>query len=242
VSCLGVFLGLRCIIKASYYQGSARAWWLACAAGAIGATGIWAMHFIAMLGFSIPGKVITYDVPITIASLLIAVAFVYVGLVIVSYSEPSRARLLAAGLVIGVGSTVMHYLGMNGMMMPYATSYSPLLGIVSLAISIAAGTIVLWLSTRVRSIPATLGASLVTGVAVSAMHYTGMASMRVQSAPMQMTAGGASGTAFLMPLLVGIALVSFVLALIISLAPSEAEMRADVEFSRTLKALEHRSF
>ena len=62
ISCLGAFLGLRCVTRGSYYQGLARARWLAIAATAIGATGIWAMHFIAMLGFTIPGQQITYNV------------------------------------------------------------------------------------------------------------------------------------------------------------------------------------
>jgi hypothetical protein len=41
------------------------------------------MHFIAMLGFTIPGQVITYNVPVTIGSMLIAVAVVGIGLFIV---------------------------------------------------------------------------------------------------------------------------------------------------------------
>ena len=77
ISCLGAFLGLRCVTRGgTYYQGLARARWLAIAATAIGATGIWAMHFIAMLGFSIPGQQISYNVPVTIASMLIAIAVV----------------------------------------------------------------------------------------------------------------------------------------------------------------------
>src|SRR5215469_10365225 len=50
VSCLGAFLGLRCVTRARAHTGSGRARWLVLAAVAIGATGIWTMHFIAMLG------------------------------------------------------------------------------------------------------------------------------------------------------------------------------------------------
>ena len=52
MSCLGAFLGLRCVILARAYTGAARARWLVLAAVAIGAVGIWSMHFIAMLGFT----------------------------------------------------------------------------------------------------------------------------------------------------------------------------------------------
>src|ERR1700733_14756930 len=71
VSCLGAFLGLRCVTRASYYQGRARARWLAIAATAIGATGIWAMHFIAMLGFAIPGQDILENVSLRLATMVI---------------------------------------------------------------------------------------------------------------------------------------------------------------------------
>jgi Bacterial signalling protein N terminal repeat len=92
ISCLGAFLGLRCVTRGSYYQGLARARWLAIAATAIGATGIWAMHFIAMLGFTIPGQQISYNVPVTIASMLIAIAVVGVGLFIVGFGNGRHGR------------------------------------------------------------------------------------------------------------------------------------------------------
>ena len=77
VSCVGCFLGLRCTTRARAYQGAARARWLTLAALSIGTTGIWVMHFIAMLGFAIPGETIRYNVPFTILSMLIAVVVVF---------------------------------------------------------------------------------------------------------------------------------------------------------------------
>ena len=50
--------------------GALRARWLFLGGVSIGTTGIWAMHFIAMLGFTIPGQTIHYNVPVTILSLL----------------------------------------------------------------------------------------------------------------------------------------------------------------------------
>jgi NO-binding membrane sensor protein with MHYT domain len=240
VSCLGAFLGLRCVIRAGYYQGRARARWLANAAAAIGATGIWAMHFIAMLGFSIPGQQVTYNVQLTLASMLIAIAVVGIGLFIVGFGGGGPARLLAGGLIIGIGVATMHYLGMAAMVMPDTMSYSPPLFVVSVLIAVVAGTAALWIGTWVRGIAATVGASMVMGVAVSGMHYTGMAAMRVHSGPM-MGGSGAGSEDFLLPLLLGISLVSFVLALLICVSPSEAEIRDDVDFSVRLEALRRRA-
>jgi NO-binding membrane sensor protein with MHYT domain len=240
ISCLGAFLGLRCVTRGSYYQGLARARWLAIAATAIGATGIWAMHFIAMLGFAIPGESVTSDVPLTLASMLIAIVVVGVGLFIVGFGGGGLVPLLAGGVIIGIGVAAMHYLGMAAMMMPDSMSYSPPLFVASVVIAVVAGTVALWIGTWVRGIAATVGASLVMGVAVSGMHYTGMAAMRVRAG--QMTGmSGASGDAFLLPLLLGITLVSFVLALMISVAPNEAEIRADADFNTRLEDLRRRA-
>jgi NO-binding membrane sensor protein with MHYT domain len=240
VSCLGAFLGLRCVIRASYYQGRHRALWLACAATAIGATGIWAMHFIAMLGFAIPGQRVTYNVPLTLASMLIAIAVVGVGLFIVGFGGGGLVPLLAGGVIIGLGVATMHYLGMAAMVMPDSMSYSPPLFVASVVIAVVAGTAALWIGTWVRSIASTVGASLVMGAAVSGMHYTGMAAMRVSAGQMAGMAG-ASGGAFLLPLLLGISLISFLLALLIGVAPTEAEIRADADFESRLEALRRRT-
>jgi NO-binding membrane sensor protein with MHYT domain len=236
VSCLGAFLGLRCVARAHCYQGLARARWLAVAATAIGATGIWAMHFIAMLGFAIPGQKISYNVPITIASMLIVIGVVGVGLFIVGFGDGGARRLLAGGLIVGIGVATMHYLGMAAVVMPDSMSYSAPLLIASVAIAVIAGTAALWIGTWVRGVGATVGASLVMGVAVSGMHYTGMAAMRVHAGGMP-GMSGASGAFFLMPLLLGIAFLTFVLLLAISLSPTEAEIRADAEFHHRLENL-----
>ncbi|MEV0831492.1 MHYT domain-containing protein, partial [Nonomuraea rubra] len=65
--------------------GAARARWLVGGALSIGGTGIWVMHFVAMMGFSVGDGQIRYDVPLTIGSATLAVVVVGVGLFLVSY-------------------------------------------------------------------------------------------------------------------------------------------------------------
>ena len=240
ISCLGAFLGLRCVTRSSYYQGLARARWLAIAATAIGAAGIWAMHFIAMLGFTIPGQQISYNVPVTIASMLIAIAVVGVGLFIVGFGDGGPPRLLAGGLIVGIGVATMHYLGMSAMVMPDSMSYRPPLFVLSVVIAVVAGTAALWIGTWVRGFGATVGASLVMGAAVSGMHYTGMAAMRVYPGAMP-GMQGASGGSFLLPLVLGISVITFVLTIVISLSPNEDEIRDDAEFRIRLETLQRRA-
>jgi NO-binding membrane sensor protein with MHYT domain len=242
VSCLGAFLGLRCVTRARAYEGARRARWLALAAVPVGATGIWAMHFIAMLGFTIPGQQISYNVLLTIASMLIAIVVVGIGLMIVGFGDGGWRPLVIGGAIIGVGVATMHYMGMAAMVMPDSMSYTEPLFALSIVIALVAGTAALWAGTRVRGLGATAGAALIFGVAVSGMHYTGMAAMQVHAkgAGMAMASSGASPVSFLVPLLIGISLITFILSLTISLSPSEEEIHADAAIRRQIEEIQTR--
>jgi NO-binding membrane sensor protein with MHYT domain len=241
ISCLGCFLGLQCTARARAVTGGARARWLLLAAVSIGTTGIWVMHFIAMLGYTISGQSITYNVPITILSMLIAVVVVAVGLFIVGFGrDGDRRRLLLGGSVIGVGVACMHYMGMYAMRMPDNMRWSVLLVALSLIIAMVAGTAALWCAARLRGMRATLFASLIMGVAVSGMHYTGMAALLVQpvvAGGMAEMGPGASATAFLLPLILGISIVAFLVTAIVTMAPTEEEMREDAALMQRIADL-----
>jgi NO-binding membrane sensor protein with MHYT domain len=234
MSWLGAFTGLRCTSRARAYEGPARAFWLLLAAASIGIMGIWVMHVIAMLGFSIPGKPIRYDVPVTVISMLTAVAVVAAGLFIVGYRRPSFPNLLLAGIVTGAGVAAVHYTGMAAMRMDAMMSYDPLLFTLSVMIAMTAATAAFWFALRLRGIAASIGAALIMAAAVSGMHYTGMAAMRVWPAPGGVATGGASGASFLVPL-VGITVISLLLIGHVALGPSDAEIRAETEFLAQLR-------
>jgi NO-binding membrane sensor protein with MHYT domain len=57
-------------------------------------------------------------------------------------------------------------MGMDGMIMPDSVSYNGPLVVLSIVIAIVAGTAALWAGTRVRGIGATIGASMIMGIAV----------------------------------------------------------------------------
>lgn len=226
MSCLGAFIGLRCVSRARAHEGRTRAWWLVLAAVSVGATGIWVMHFVAMLGFTIPGQTITYNIPITVASLLISVLVVGIGLFIVGYSHVGLIPMLAGGVIIGFGISLMHYIGMAAMVMPDTMRYNQFLVAVSILIGIIAGTAALWAGIWVRGIRATAGASALMGVAVTGMHYTGMAAMHIYPGTMS-SMSGASAVSFLLPLVLGVGLATFILTLVLALSPTEEEINED---------------
>jgi NO-binding membrane sensor protein with MHYT domain len=234
LSCLGSFIGLRCLTRARAYTGGTRAIWLLLASVAIGATGIWLMHFIAMLGFSISGQQILYNVPITLISLLVAVVVVVIGLFIVGYGGGGLRPVLAGGVIIGIGVAIMFYVGMTAISMQGTIRYNLELVAVSVLIAIVAGTAALLAGLYVSGTWPSVGVSLIMGVAVTGMHYTGMAAMHVYASG-RTAISGSSASSFLFPLLLGAAVLMFLLALIIAMSPNEEEIRADQSLSERLR-------
>ncbi|MBY8875606.1 signal protein [Micromonospora sp. PLK6-60] len=180
LSVLGSFLGLVCAgrIRSAATAGQ-RAWWGLLAAWAIGGTAIWAMHFMAMLGFAVAGTRIRYDIPLTAASTVIAVVAVGIGLAIVGTGRLGARRVLIGGLFTGSGVAAMHYTGMAAMRLDGSLGYDPTRVALSIVIAVVAATVALWLSMTVRRALALAASALVMGVAVNGMHFTGMSALSV---------------------------------------------------------------
>jgi Bacterial signalling protein N terminal repeat len=122
-------------------------------------------------------------------------------------------------------------------------SYDPALFIVSVVIAVIAATAALWAALRLDGVGPTLGASVIMGVAVSGMHYMGMAAMRMYPAngPSGMVMGGSSGAtaeSFLLPLIIGIAVVTFVMTATITLSPTADEIRYDEALLRHIRGVQ----
>jgi NO-binding membrane sensor protein with MHYT domain len=233
MACLGAFLGFRCMTRARALTGFARINWLILAAVSIGAAGNWTMHFIAMLGVTITGQQILYNVPLTIGSMLVAIVIVGIGL-FVWYGSRGRVRLVIAGVIAGIGIAAMHYMGEAAMVMPDSVHYNRVLVAVSVVIALIAGAASLWAGTRVGGIGGTVVASLLIGVAITGMHYIAMAAMEMTPGPMP-AMSGSTGESLLFPLVLGISLVTFVLTLMISLSPTEDEIKADAMLRRRIQ-------
>ncbi|MBB5084960.1 MHYT domain-containing protein [Nonomuraea endophytica] len=235
MSCIGSMLGLRLTAQAHASRGGSRVRWLLGAAVSIGGTGIWVMHFIAMMGFDIEGTPIRYDVPLTVASAVVAIVVVGTGLFLVSYGGGRVLALLGGGLLTGLGVASMHYLGMYAMNMSAHVSYDRLTVALSVAIAVVASTVALWFTLRVRRPIWIAGAALVMGVAVAGMHYTGMFAMSVTPHHGAAPVPGADALDFLVPLMTVISLITLTMLLMVILSPSEEELHEDAELLARLE-------
>jgi NO-binding membrane sensor protein with MHYT domain len=153
--------------------------WLITGAISMG-IGIWSMHFIGMLAFHLPVSV-AYDLPISMLSMVIAVFVSAIALLILRRPEPRVKDLLIGAILMGIGISAMHYVGMSAMQMVPAIHYDPPLFAASVLIAIGASLAALWIAFQLRTkhsrlaILAKLGSASVMGSAIAGMHYTGMA-------------------------------------------------------------------
>lgn len=200
LSFLGSLLGLVFTARARDVAGLNRLRWLALAAVAIGGTGIWLMHFMAMIGFDVPATVVRYDVPMTIASVVLAVLIVGVGLLIVGTGRPAVRKVLIGGPITGIGVAAMHYTGMAAIRLGGVMTYEPKRVALSIVIAIVAATVALWFGQVIHGATATVAAAMLMAVAVCSMHYVGMSAVQVRLASPAGTIEGVAPFVLLMPI------------------------------------------
>ena len=182
ISVVGSFAALRLAKLIPLHDPDDRLPWILGASFALAAGGIWSMHFIAMLAFDM-GMPVSYDIPLTALSLILAWAVTGFGFYLVSRGSSSPVRLGAAGTLMGLGVATMHYTGMAAMRMSATTTYDTALLVLSVLIAVVASTAALWLVFHLEKLWLMMAASVVMGVAVCGMHYTGMAAARFQHDP-----------------------------------------------------------
>jgi two-component system, sensor histidine kinase and response regulator len=151
--------------------------WLLGGAIAMG-SGIWSMHFVAMLAFQLPQPV-HYDLPITLFSLLCGILASGIALWLLSRSV-SILLLLGGGVCMGLAIAWMHYTGMAAMRLQAMIEYDFIWVGLSVAIAIIASFAALWLAFRLQNhdlqgaIWQKISSAFLMGIAISGMHYTGM--------------------------------------------------------------------
>ncbi|UZJ58116.1 EAL domain-containing protein [Pseudomonas sp. KU26590] len=158
-------------------SGRARLLWVCGGALSMG-VGIWSMHFIGMLAFTLPIQ-LAYDIPLTLLSLLITIFSSGFALWLVSHDRVPLSNILLGAFVMGLGSSAMHYTGMAAMRMQPGIDYDPTLFGLSLVIAVTASGAALGIAVRLRKETpyvrlARGGAAVVMGFAILGMHYTAM--------------------------------------------------------------------
>ena len=233
------FTSLRLACRVAESQGLASRIWLALGSISMG-VGIWSMHFIGMLAFSVP-LTLRYDIERTLLSLAVAIVTSGFAILIASRARLGFGRHFICSLVMGLGIVAMHYVGMSAILIAPAIVYNwPLVG-ASVLVAILASFVALWLTFNLRRTTrrwvwmARLGAAVIMGLAIAGMHYVGMAA--AQFSPGAICSGGVALDNQWLALVVSIAAFSLLsITLVAGVFDAHLETRARWHARRLEKA------
>ncbi|NNF16938.1 MAG: PAS domain S-box protein, partial [Gammaproteobacteria bacterium] len=178
VAVVASYTALGLARKVAETSGFVSTFWLIAGAASMG-IGIWTMHFVGMLAFSMEMP-FTYDVNITILSLLAGIGASGFAIYVGSLKSVSNLKIGLSGIILGAGIATMHYLGMAAMKMQATIHYDTFWVGVSIVIAVVAATAAIWIAfTLARRAEHGLFklkmiAAFVMGIAICGMHYTGM--------------------------------------------------------------------
>ncbi|WGR74004.1 MULTISPECIES: EAL domain-containing protein [unclassified Bradyrhizobium] len=172
--------------RARAAHGGARVAWITLDAAVAGG-GIWATHFIAMLAYG-PGAAGAYDIPVTLLSLIFAIAVTFIGLSI-SVSTTRRPLVALGGAVVGGGVAAMHYTGMMALDIPADISWATGTVTVSIVLGIIFGSLALFVAGRSDSLSDALGATVLLTVAIVSHHFTAMGAVQLTPDPARAIGG-----------------------------------------------------
>ncbi|MGB8973600.1 MAG: EAL domain-containing protein [Pseudomonas capeferrum] len=236
VAILASYTALDLTGRIATAQGRAVHLWMGGGALAMG-IGVWSMHFIGMLAFSLPVE-LGYDLGLTAFSLLIAVLSSGFALWLVSQPSLPWLQLGFGALIMGAGISCMHYTGMAALRMLPGIDYDPTLFGASLLIAVGASAAALWITFRLRRhtpyVRQIRGlAAVIMGVAIVGMHYTGMAAANFPAGSFCGALGGGLQGDGLVYLVLITTLAVLAVALLTSVLDARLEART-AELARSL--------
>ena len=150
--------------------------------------GIWSMHFIGMLAFSLCTNV-EYDPTLTFFSFIPAFLACYTAFSFLRRKDlkqiPKTIKLLIASVLLGSGIGTMHYSGMAAMQMSPLLRYDPVWFAASIVVAIALSFVGLYARfhlsehfKKLTMLQTRVICAIIFGFAVAGMHYMGMAATR----------------------------------------------------------------
>ena len=156
-----------------------KTFWLLLASVAMG-LGIWSMHFIGMSAFMLPLPM-KNDTVITIVSMIPAIIASYAAFSFANKTQQPILSYSIVGIIMGIGIALMHYLGMAAMKTEAKYYYKPGLFILSIIIAIVVSMVAMYVFAALQKYMGNQLIRVITaillGIAISSMHYTGMASV-----------------------------------------------------------------
>ncbi|WP_427914608.1 MHYT domain-containing protein [Ramlibacter sp. MMS24-I3-19] len=222
-------------------QGAVRSW--VTGGGFAMGSGIWAMHFVGMLAFRLPVP-LGYDPQLTLVSWLLPVVASSAALWQVSLPQVTRRHLAISAVLLALGISAMHFVGMAALRMQPAIVWTPWLVVMSVLLALGAAAASLWIAFRLRDSGEQAWrtrtvAALVMGLAIAGMHYTGMAAANFPAGSRSLAVSSVFALTGLALLVIVGTVAVLAIALIMAVFDARLEMRNDI-LAATVRASDER--
>ncbi|WP_010629399.1 EAL domain-containing protein [Halomonas sp. KM-1] len=171
-------LDLIKLVSKAKHAGWRRLWLLA-GAGIMG-LGVWSMHFTGMHAYRLAFPV-QHDPILTLLSIVPAVAGSLAAILLLSRETSTHRELMLAGISLGLGIGMMHYVGMAAMHMPASLYHEFWLFLLSLFVAVGLGVASAyayrlcrqeWGMRRAKT--CAFISALFVSLAICSMHYVAM--------------------------------------------------------------------
>ena len=179
VAMLASYSSLDMATRVADARGTQASGWLIGAALLLG-LGIWSMHFLGMLAFSVPIP-LGYNPVLLAGGFLLAVVMAMATFALVCHSRVSWLRLAVACALVTTGIVGLHFLAMRALGIQPGIIYNPVWVAVSVLAALAGTGIALWAAFYPHQFQpfqqwrCRLVAGVLMGLGMAGMHYAAMA-------------------------------------------------------------------
>lgn len=197
--------------------------WMIAFGSVILGLGVWSMHFIGMLAFSLPIPV-QYDVTITLISILPAILGSFLCLHFLKRDQQTTRAFIINGLLLASGIASMHFIGMGAMSVQASMVHEPIMFVFSILVSWALAVLTLFIQTEKLNLSAvfkfpisiSFASAITFGFSVATMHYLAMQSAYFFPLENEMVLTGIDVESLELAVLLGIVLLIVCLSLVLN--------------------------
>ncbi len=213
----------------------ARAWWIGGGAFATGC-GVWAMHFIAMLGYE-PPVPIAYDISLVVLSIVVAVVISGLGFAVTMMRVIGMPSF--GGAVVGAGIGAMFYIGTAAIELPGTIVYDNRFVLGALLIGIILGGVATMVGLAKFDFAHRVVAAVLLTASACALHLVGMAGLTIVPDPSVTVSGDVMSPATMAIVVTAVTMFILSLSLVGAVLDEHLTSRTAREASR-LRASETR--
>ena len=171
----------------------------------------WATHFIVLLAFK-PGMPAAFDPLLTALSLLCALVGIGAGMTL-AQRERRPLRRFRAGLIVGSGIALLHYVGQEAYLVEGVIAWNWRLVLPSVLLGVPMCGVALLAAGHRQQRLRYLAPPLLLG-AIAVLHFCGMAAMTLRADPARLLPASSVSPATITPIVAGVSLGLLVLAVI----------------------------